>query len=280
MSRDGDREPVRGETFSLRRWARRKRAANQGQEPAADGAHATASAPGAATRGDSAIAGSAALPPAAASAAPRQAEPPRAGEAPPLPPVEALSFDSDFTVFLEPRVEDSVRRAALKKLFSDPRFNVIDGLDVYLDDYSKFEPLLPDQVRTLAHARTLFDPVKTIVGEDGVAAEVLPVRPSGPAADANVASSGHAAAGPSDAGKADDTDGSAAVSAAGVGARSDQQMHGADLASAADGGTGADRESIAVGGSGDADQGAEASRRVTVAIGSKPLQPAGRGGRK
>jgi hypothetical protein len=29
-----------------------------------------------------------------------------------------------------------VRRAALKKLFSDPHFSVIDGMDIYMDDYS------------------------------------------------------------------------------------------------------------------------------------------------
>jgi hypothetical protein len=29
----------------------------------------------------------------------------------------------------------------LKTLFQDPRFNVMDGLDVYIDDYSKPDPL-------------------------------------------------------------------------------------------------------------------------------------------
>jgi hypothetical protein len=59
----------------------------------------------------------------------------------PLPAIESLSADSDFTPFLQKHVEEGVRRAALKTLFNDPRFNVMDGLDVYIDDFSKPDPL-------------------------------------------------------------------------------------------------------------------------------------------
>jgi hypothetical protein len=38
-------------------------------------------------------------------------------------------------------VDPALRRSALKKLLADPRFNVMDGLDVYIDDYSKADPL-------------------------------------------------------------------------------------------------------------------------------------------
>ena len=63
--------------------------------------------------------------------------------APALPPVEELTIESDFRGFFHPKVGEDVRRAALKKLFSDPHFNVMDGLDVYIDDYSKTEPIPP-----------------------------------------------------------------------------------------------------------------------------------------
>ena len=53
----------------------------------------------------------------------------------------ALGRDSDFTRFVTPEVSGEVRNAALKKLFSDPHFNVMDGLDTYIDDYSKPDPL-------------------------------------------------------------------------------------------------------------------------------------------
>jgi len=50
-----------------------------------------------------------------------------------------------------------VRRAALKKLFSDPRFNVMDGLDVYVDDYSKSEPIPPAMLAGLRQAQKILE---------------------------------------------------------------------------------------------------------------------------
>jgi hypothetical protein len=51
-------------------------------------------------------------------------------------------------------VDGAVRRQALKTLFADPRFNVMDGLDVYIDDYSKPDPLPPgwlEKMEQVAH---------------------------------------------------------------------------------------------------------------------------------
>ena len=59
----------------------------------------------------------------------------------PLPPVESLTPESDFLPFMSPEVDGEVRRKALKTLFGDPRFNVMDMMDVYVDDYSKPDPL-------------------------------------------------------------------------------------------------------------------------------------------
>jgi hypothetical protein len=89
-----------------------------------------------------------------------------------LPPVESLTFDSDFTAFLKPGVDDSLRRTALRKLFSDPRFNVMDGLDVYIDDYNTFVPIPEDMIAKLEHARYLFNPPKTRVNAMGYVEDV------------------------------------------------------------------------------------------------------------
>jgi Protein of unknown function (DUF3306) len=62
-------------------------------------------------------------------------------ETAPLPPIESLTPDSDFTPFMRPGVDETLKRRALKMLLADPRFNVMDGLDVYIDDYSKPDPL-------------------------------------------------------------------------------------------------------------------------------------------
>ena len=60
-----------------------------------------------------------------------------------LPAVESLTHDSDFSAFMQPKVDELVKRAALKKLFTDPRFNVMDGLDIYVGDYTQPDPM-PD----------------------------------------------------------------------------------------------------------------------------------------
>lgn len=80
----------------------------------------------------------------------------RAADAPPpeLPALDQLGPDSDFRAFMDPRVDDALRRLALKKLFGDPRFNVTDGLDVYAEDYSVLEDLPRELVEKLEHARS------------------------------------------------------------------------------------------------------------------------------
>lgn len=74
--------------------------------------------------------------------APRPAQPAASTTAAPeLPPVEKLTMDSDYSGFFHPKVDEALRRTALKKLFSDPHFNIMDGLDTYIDDYSISDPI-------------------------------------------------------------------------------------------------------------------------------------------
>jgi hypothetical protein len=60
---------------------------------------------------------------------------------PPLPPIESLTSESDFAPFMKAEVDPGLKRQAFKKLIEDPRYNIMDGLDVYIDDYSKADPL-------------------------------------------------------------------------------------------------------------------------------------------
>jgi len=78
-------------------------------------------------------------PSAAAPAVPVAAEQRPAPELPSIDELKGLA--SDYKEFLDPSVDESLRRSALKKLFHDPHFNVMDGLDVYIDDYSKPDPI-------------------------------------------------------------------------------------------------------------------------------------------
>jgi hypothetical protein len=83
------------------------------------------------------------------------APPPRAPAAPPeLPPLDQLTPDSDFSAFMDPRVDERLRRLALNKLFSDPRLNIVDGLDDFAEDYSLLEDLPQELVAKLEHARS------------------------------------------------------------------------------------------------------------------------------
>jgi hypothetical protein len=84
--------------------------------------------------------------------------PPAESEAPPLPTLEevkSLTAQSDFTRFTAPNVTPEVKNAALKKLFSDPHYNIMDGLDVYIDDYSQPDPMPDSMIRQLASVKFL-----------------------------------------------------------------------------------------------------------------------------
>jgi len=52
-------------------------------------------------------------------------------------------------------VDDRVKQAAMKKLFADPHFNVMDGLDTYIDDYGKPDPIPESMLRRMAQAQFL-----------------------------------------------------------------------------------------------------------------------------
>lgn len=81
-------------------------------------------------------------------------------DAPPptLEDVARLTHDSDYSPFMVKGVDETVKRSAMKKLFSDPHFNVMDGLDVYIEDFTKFEPISPAMLASLSHAKELLNP--------------------------------------------------------------------------------------------------------------------------
>lgn len=58
-----------------------------------------------------------------------------------MPPIESLDANSDYSQFLSPKVSERLRRAALRKLFHQPQYNVMDGLDTYIADCRNYTPL-------------------------------------------------------------------------------------------------------------------------------------------
>src|SRR3989304_1864874 len=98
-------------------------------------------------------------PPEAAAVPSGPGESPVPADAPtdaPLPTIEELrGVESEYRGFLRPGVDETLRRTALKKLFQDPHFNVMDGLDTYIDDYTKADPIPEAMLRTLNQAQGL-----------------------------------------------------------------------------------------------------------------------------
>ncbi len=75
-----------------------------------------------------------------------EAQPP----APTLQDAQQLTPQSDFKPFMRADVSPEVKNAAMKQLFKDPHFNVMDMMDIYVDDYSKPDPLPPEMLRKMA----------------------------------------------------------------------------------------------------------------------------------
>mgnify|MGYP003589568694 CR=1 FL=1 len=103
---------------------------------------------------------------------------------PTLDDVRGLSADSDFKPFVGRAVSPEVRNAAMKKLFADPHFNVMDGLDIYIDDYSKPSPLPAELLRKMVSAQFL-----QMVEEEKPAPGEPPGAPSAQAAPGEVPTS-------------------------------------------------------------------------------------------
>ena len=141
----------------LSRWSRRK--AQLRQTPAAPERPATE--PAVALAHDVAARPPASVDPAPAAPAEQtasEARAPTAAPAVPPPTLEEarmLTPTSDFTRFVAPGVDKEVKNAAMKKLFADPHFNVMDGLDTYIDDYGKADPIPKAMLRQLVQARVL-----------------------------------------------------------------------------------------------------------------------------
>jgi hypothetical protein len=94
---------------------------------------------------------------------------PVAKEEPPppaLPPVEDLKPDSDFTPFMNPKVDPATRRTALKKLFTDAHFNVVDPFEAYSEDYTQSEPIPEKLLKAINRVRDV-----AVKGEETVVEE-------------------------------------------------------------------------------------------------------------
>ena len=134
----------------LGRWARRKTDALQGKpldEPAASAKAVPVAAVAASPVALKTVPAEASVP-----GAPAVEQPDKLLS---LDDVKKLTQESDFTPFMARDVGPEVRNAAMKKLFADPHYNVMDGLDIYIDDYSLADPIPEFMLRQMVGAKLL-----------------------------------------------------------------------------------------------------------------------------
>ncbi|CAG9167247.1 DUF3306 domain-containing protein [Cupriavidus pampae] len=145
----------------LSRWSRRKTAVREGatvpDEPAAPAPVPLAQSPIA-----------------VAPETPAVTEAP--ADLPTMADVALLQPGDNVARFVARGVDESVKRAALRTLFADPHFNVMDGLDTYIDDYGKPDPIPPDILRRLRQSETLklFDVEESAETNETMEAVALP----------------------------------------------------------------------------------------------------------
>ncbi len=174
----------------LSRWSQRKAGVRAGTVGVAEAAAVEAPpdalqptaliAPASSTAAAAPAIAAAEVAPTPASAAEAQAPPP-----PTMADVALLTRESDYTRYLGGNVNPEVKNAALKHLFTDPHFNVMDGLDTYIGDYNTPDPLPAGMLRQMVQSQLLglFD--------DEVEADA---KPGGQPADVAVAAAATPAA--------------------------------------------------------------------------------------
>ena len=135
----------------LSRWARRKKQVRAGEAVAAE-----ASVPAPPSVGPTLVPAFDVEAQAVSTETPAKTPAETLGE--PLPTmadVALLTRESDYSRFVSPGIDDGVKRAAMRKLFTDPHFNVMDGLDTYIDDYGKPDPIPLEMLRQMNQAKFL-----------------------------------------------------------------------------------------------------------------------------
>ncbi len=132
------------------RWSRRKQGLDR-QEPEAIQPVAAQADARQLLQADQGLA----APQSAASHTPHNPTEGPAEPTPTLEDVERLTPASDFQTYMRQGVPGEVRNAAMKKLFTDPHFNVMDGLDIYIGDYNTPDPMPAGMLQKMVGAELL-----------------------------------------------------------------------------------------------------------------------------
>lgn len=69
--------------------------------------------------------------------------------------LEQVRQGGDVKAFLSQKVSTDLKNKAFKALFSRPEFNQMDGLDIYIDDYSVFTPMTAEDIGKMSMSKQL-----------------------------------------------------------------------------------------------------------------------------
>jgi hypothetical protein len=96
-----------------------------------------------------------------------------------MPPLESIGDDSSVSDFFSPGVSEALRKAALRKLFHLPKFNVVDGLNDYDDDFRFFTALGDIVTADMRHRTELEAEPAGAEGDAETAADAESAEPAG-----------------------------------------------------------------------------------------------------
>jgi Protein of unknown function (DUF3306) len=162
----------------LSRWSQRKLAARRGE--AVDEAPRDERKPDA---------------PAAPAVPTADADTAAAEAAPDLPPIEELTRDSDYSVFLAKNVPESLRREALRKLWrSDPVFANLDGLNDYCEDFNVTDTAITMAQTAYKVGKGYFDEIEGALEKAEASAQEPAESAAGSGQDRTHKNDSHAAA--------------------------------------------------------------------------------------
>ncbi len=69
--------------------------------------------------------------------------------------LQGIEQGGDVKAFLSDKVSTELKNKAFKALFSRPEYNVMDGLDIYIEDYNTFVPLSQEQIGKMTFSKQL-----------------------------------------------------------------------------------------------------------------------------
>jgi len=119
----------------LQRWSRRKQSALRDDESVEDEQSSTS---GSGEEAEAMPENSSPVEPASGLENRAEAQPePESPADEDMPPLESIDEGGSVSAFFSPRVSEGLRRAALRRLFRQPKYNFVDMLDDYAEDYSK-----------------------------------------------------------------------------------------------------------------------------------------------